>query len=388
MKKEMSTVTRRVTPSGRVGTPNRKRNSYRTRSYNSDVDETLFGSPARFNAQKDTTRIHPEDVTWDPPWVTSPQKNGAPLLWTPYDSKDTAGSKNAKPSTPRRPTTPKNRYRLKSQVPSYVDETLFGTPRKSHHLETPWATDDDSTSTQLNQVTWSPPLQVADADISIDSRKIEAKGVADGTSMHYTPVIKARPGSTLNTPQSRGVLRHARGDDSGRNLATKLDFCIENGANDGSSVEHDPDMIIERALKLAGISRNSKQPRYRSNSLDGSSRASTPGRYFWKIPSSPSSSTGRPVSGMSGQFSARSTPKKTELKADDLFSATGTRVPLSARGTGGRPDTARTATTADSVPGLDLSKPSRLYSGSRSARSARSASSDQSSILNRPSWRP
>ena len=85
----MSAAAHKLPANSRLGTPNRKRSSYRTRSYNSNVDETLFGSPARFNAQKDTPRVNPEDVTWDPPWVTSPQKNGAPLLWTPYDSKGT-----------------------------------------------------------------------------------------------------------------------------------------------------------------------------------------------------------------------------------------------------------------------------------------------------------
>lgn len=81
----MSATTQQMPGRSREGTPNRKRNTYRTRSYSSDIDETLFGSPSRFMAQKETLRINPDDVSWDPPWVTSPRKSGAPLLWTPYD---------------------------------------------------------------------------------------------------------------------------------------------------------------------------------------------------------------------------------------------------------------------------------------------------------------
>lgn len=81
----MSATMRKVQDRNRETTPNRKRNVYRTRSYSSDVDETLFGSPSRFTAQKETRRINSDDVSWDPPWVASPRKTGAPLLWTPYN---------------------------------------------------------------------------------------------------------------------------------------------------------------------------------------------------------------------------------------------------------------------------------------------------------------
>lgn len=83
----MSAYTQKALTKSRATTPIRKRNMYRTRSFSSDVDETLFGSPARHVAQKDTLRINPDDVSWDPPWVTSPRKDGSPLLWTPYDGK-------------------------------------------------------------------------------------------------------------------------------------------------------------------------------------------------------------------------------------------------------------------------------------------------------------
>lgn len=76
----------------KVLTPShRSRNPYKTKAYHSEVDETLFGSPSRYCQQKETPRVLPEEVTWDPPWVTSPTKTGAPLLWTPFDSKGDLG---------------------------------------------------------------------------------------------------------------------------------------------------------------------------------------------------------------------------------------------------------------------------------------------------------
>lgn len=52
--------------------------------------------------------------------------------------------------------------------------------------------------------------------------------------MRYTPVIKARSGSTINTPQRGSKVSRFRGYDKG-NPPPKLDFCIENGANNGST---------------------------------------------------------------------------------------------------------------------------------------------------------
>lgn len=55
--------------------------------------------------------------------------------------------------------------------------------------------------------------------------------------MRYTPVIKARPGSIINTPQSTSKVGLVRGYDEG-NPPPKLDFCVENGANNASSGEY------------------------------------------------------------------------------------------------------------------------------------------------------
>ena len=70
--------------------PNKK-NLYRTKAYSSQVDETLFGTPSRFTQQIETKRMS-DDKEWDPPWVTSPTKKGAPLLWTPFTYQDFQGN--------------------------------------------------------------------------------------------------------------------------------------------------------------------------------------------------------------------------------------------------------------------------------------------------------
>lgn len=59
-------------------------------------------------------------------------------------------------------------------MPSYVDETLFGTRRNTRLSTTPWATDDGEKSVQP-QATWSPPLDASGLDMSIESKKIDMK---------------------------------------------------------------------------------------------------------------------------------------------------------------------------------------------------------------------
>nr|XP_039271599.1 uncharacterized protein LOC120346032 [Styela clava] len=374
----------------------RKRSPYRTRSHSSEVDETLFGRPARYHDQKDTPRINPEDVTWDPPWITSPKKTGVPLLWSPFDSKDAedmnSTRKSVKTTTPRTPKSAKQKYRVRKLVPSYVDETLFATPRKTSDLRAPWATDDMSPDASAPaQIICPPSVDAANPLTPIQVSRVESKTAVGENTMHYTPVIKARPGSAINTPQSRIKPDVRRKKSNSQTEPQKLDFCLENGLKKHAEDE-DPNEIVQRALKLAGINRNNESPRYRSNSLDGlSSRASTPGRYFWRRPASSASSTADISTNMRDRTSSRSMNKKqskTELEIDDLFSATGKHMPLSARNSPRRPNSARTENSPGSVPGLDLSRPPRLYKSEKPLRSARSAASMSSTLSNRPSWRP
>lgn len=65
--------------------------AYRTKSYQSNVDETLFGVPSRYAQQSETKRMS-DEKEWDPPWVTSPGRKGVPLLWTPFEYKDFNGT--------------------------------------------------------------------------------------------------------------------------------------------------------------------------------------------------------------------------------------------------------------------------------------------------------
>jgi len=64
--------------------------AYKTKSYTSNVDETLFGTPSRYMQQTETKRMS-DEKEWDPPWVTRPTKRGVPLLWTPFQYKDFNG---------------------------------------------------------------------------------------------------------------------------------------------------------------------------------------------------------------------------------------------------------------------------------------------------------
>lgn len=55
----------------------------------------------------------------------------------------------------------------------------------------------------------------------------------------------------------------------------------------------DPDAIVDRALKLAGIYSRTRENRHRSNSLSSlTNGAVSPGGYFWRRPTSAASSTG------------------------------------------------------------------------------------------------
>lgn len=59
-------------------------------------------------------------------------------------------------------------------MPSYVDETLFGTRRNTRLSTAPWATEDGDRSVQP-QATWSPPLEAPGPDMSIESKKIDVQ---------------------------------------------------------------------------------------------------------------------------------------------------------------------------------------------------------------------
>ena len=87
----MTSVNKPLTLIGKqLNTSPHKHKTYRTKAYSSEVDETLFGTPIRFTQQTDTKHLSNEKE-WDPPWVTSPTKKGAPLLWTPFSYEDFEG---------------------------------------------------------------------------------------------------------------------------------------------------------------------------------------------------------------------------------------------------------------------------------------------------------
>uniref|UniRef100_H2YE04 RBPJ-interacting and tubulin-associated protein 1 n=1 Tax=Ciona savignyi TaxID=51511 RepID=H2YE04_CIOSA len=149
-----------ITPSPKTN----KLNAYRTKASSSGADETLFGIPTRYAQQVETKRSN-ADQQWDPPWITSPTKTGAPLLWTPFQYKQFDGSvgpvdennQTQKPRTPRSARTPNsNKYRLKKHTPTYVDETLFGTRLKDPSVKVSWNSNNGNNAKRL---LWSPDMK-------------------------------------------------------------------------------------------------------------------------------------------------------------------------------------------------------------------------------------
>ncbi|XP_025874643.2 RBPJ-interacting and tubulin-associated protein 1 [Vulpes vulpes] len=122
--------------------------SYRVKARPSYVDETLFGSPAG-------TRPTPPD--FDPPWVekasrTSGVGTGASQASGAKGSCETTSSRGNTPTlTPRK----KNKYRLISHVPSYCDESLFGSRPEGTSWEGPWMAKGDAA--KLHALFWTPP---------------------------------------------------------------------------------------------------------------------------------------------------------------------------------------------------------------------------------------
>lgn len=92
------------------------RSTYHTKAHSSEVDETLFGSPQRLSQQVETRRTG-DGTDWEPPWSTGPTMKGAPLLWTPFDSRGLKGMMSPRDGTPKmsapRPSTPRSKNRYK-----------------------------------------------------------------------------------------------------------------------------------------------------------------------------------------------------------------------------------------------------------------------------------
>nr|XP_002128957.1 uncharacterized protein LOC100179159 [Ciona intestinalis] len=339
-----------ITPSPKT---NKQRNSYRTKSSMSEADETLFGVPTRYAQQVETKRPS-SGKQWDPPWVTSPTKKGAPLLWTPFDYKGFDDSlspegnentrSNTKPRTPRSARTP-NKYRLKKHTPTYVDETLFGSRLKDPSFQVPWSGSNNSNNNESKDISWSPDMKNLTPRPGEIIRPVCPLSVYDDPYIPPTPrdaprsapVIRARPGSLIKTPQKKSSKYGG--------VKQKLDFSDPD--------EKQKEELIQRALRLAQVSREAAEQNEMRLNLENARNDFT-----WKRPSSAStvhSQRNRPRSARMSDFQEN----------ENFLSATGVRVPLSARSdSGSRPNSAR-------------SRPS----------SARRSNMGGSST-DRPSWRP
>ncbi|XP_076801407.1 uncharacterized protein LOC143445902 isoform X2 [Clavelina lepadiformis] len=312
-----------LTLMGKQLLPPPKKNLYHTKSYMSEVDETLFGTPARFTQQGERRHL-PQDKEWDPPWAISPTRKG--LLHTEEDGKPRSKSK---PNTPRSARSA-NKYRLRTHTPTYVDETLFGPKPKEPSFKPPWDDKDEN----ARHLLWSP--QVKDpspntprSDSSSNERPGSRLGIYDDPYIPPTPrdstssarpVIKQRPGSSIKTPSVKPL--------TDANIRQKLDFSPKK--------DMDKDEIIERALQLARASQQAALESGRPSSA----------RQAWRRPSSCTEHS------LQGSARFRRAHLRDFIENEDTLSATGIKVPLSARSdAGSRPHSARLRSKSAQRPG-------------------------------------
>uniref|UniRef100_UPI00398E83D7 RBPJ-interacting and tubulin-associated protein 1-like n=1 Tax=Pristiophorus japonicus TaxID=55135 RepID=UPI00398E83D7 len=125
---------------------------YRVRAKTSYVDETLFGH---------SNRLQSSETEFDPPWISTSQAGSQqPLLWSP--SSQTRPSANGQigpvPTPSKCGGTPikKNKYRLKYCMPSYCDESLFGSKQEDPGWEAPWTAKE--VKMKIRPLLWTPPM--------------------------------------------------------------------------------------------------------------------------------------------------------------------------------------------------------------------------------------
>ncbi|XP_041058255.1 RBPJ-interacting and tubulin-associated protein 1-like isoform X1 [Carcharodon carcharias] len=125
---------------------------YRVRAKTSYVDETLFGH---------SNGLQRSVAEFEPPWGSTSQTGSQqPLLWSPSSQiRPSANGKIGPVPTPSKcGGTPikKNKYRLKCRMPSYCDESLFGSKQEDPGWEAPWTAEEDKI--KIRPLLWTPSV--------------------------------------------------------------------------------------------------------------------------------------------------------------------------------------------------------------------------------------
>jgi len=264
--------------------------SYRTRSSHSNVDETLFGTPTRFLQQVETKR-QSHDADWDPPWFTGPNRNGRPLLWTPFSSINKEAETKPTKSIKQRPrSASSSRIRKIKQTSSNFKD-----------LNSSKVCIDGSFEIGKRPYKKTSQTNVSDVDSTSHDRKIV-----------QVPVIKHRSGSNLTTSQ--------------QHISTTYD---------ASNINND---TISKALQLASQSKQAHEHMIASRSVKSCTPTTTP-----RTPRNPRASNSRASSPRNFRI-ARMSDFTLPLDKDNVtnLSATGSSLALSTRETPRyRPNSAR-----------------------------------------------
>ncbi|XP_020367302.1 RBPJ-interacting and tubulin-associated protein 1 isoform X2 [Rhincodon typus] len=125
---------------------------YRVIGKTSYVDETLFGN---------SSGLRSSVTEFEPPWGSTSQ-TGSQQSSSWNSSSQIKPSANGEiglvPNAHKCDGTPikKNKYRLKGHVPSYCDESLFGTKQEDPDWEAPWTAQEDKI--KIRPLLWTPSV--------------------------------------------------------------------------------------------------------------------------------------------------------------------------------------------------------------------------------------
>uniref|UniRef100_A0A8C5RKK3 RBPJ-interacting and tubulin-associated protein 1 n=1 Tax=Laticauda laticaudata TaxID=8630 RepID=A0A8C5RKK3_LATLA len=160
-----------------LGAPLQRRGRVcRIKATASFVDESLFGNQGK---------RQPSGPEFEPPWKEAKAPGQRPLLWSP-DTRQVDSSPLKSPQsvgTPRK----RNKYRLKSHMPSYCDETLFGSKPGGHEWRACWATREDVA--KLRPLLWTPPSAPRDRPVLF--HHLEKEGITSMAKGRFEASHKA-----------------------------------------------------------------------------------------------------------------------------------------------------------------------------------------------------
>ncbi|XP_067911226.1 RBPJ-interacting and tubulin-associated protein 1-like isoform X2 [Heterodontus francisci] len=152
---------------------------YRVRAKTSYVDETLFGH---------SDGLQSSVAEFEPPWGSTSQTGSRqPLLWSPSSQMrpSTNGEIGPVPTPAKCGGMPvkKNKYRLKSCMPSYCDESLFGPKQEDPGWEAPWTAKEDKIKTR--PLLWTPSVHKISSNALCSSSTQFSSAKRNPVKPHY-----------------------------------------------------------------------------------------------------------------------------------------------------------------------------------------------------------